>query len=364
MRATVMRQGALVVDDLDDPTPGPGQVLVRTVACGICGSDLHALAHTEEMIAMTRAGGSPMPGMPDIEVMDPARDVVLGHEFSAEVVELGANTGNRAVGDLVVSMPIAFDSHGLHPLGYSNTYPGGYGELMVLSEMLTLEVPNGLSGEHASLTEPMAVGHHAVNKSWAGQGHAAVVMGCGPVGLAVIAALALAGIEPIVAADFSPTRRRLASVMGAHRVVDPSSQPAVEAWRELDGRKRLVIFEAVGMPGMLEQAMGDAPRGSQIIVVGVCMTPDRVLPGVGVVKELNMQFVFGYDPVEFAETLRHIAEGEIDVEPLITGTVGLDGVARAFEDLSDPDVHAKILVTPRAWALERHERTRSAPSGS
>lgn len=348
MRATVMRQGQLVVAELDDPTPGPGQVLVRTVACGICGSDLHALQHTDEMISMSEAGGGQplMDGMPPMEVMDPSRDVVMGHEFCAEVVELGPNAGNSATGDLVVSMPVAFDMNGLYPIGYSNTYPGGYGELMVLSDMLTLKVPNGLDAHHAALTEPMAVGHHAVEKSWVSAGHAAVVLGCGPVGLAVIAALKLKDVEPIVAADFSPKRRELALAMGAHEVVDPREQPAVEAWRALDGRKPLVIFEAVGVPGMLEQAMRDAPRATQILVVGVCMKPDQVLPMVGVVKELNMQFVFGYDPMEFAETLRRVAEGEVAVEPLITGTVALDGVAQAFRDLADPETHAKILVVP------------------
>ena len=86
--------------------------------------------------------------------------------------------------------------------------------------------------------------------------------------------------------------------------------------------------------------------GSQIVVVGVCMVPDTVRPMVGVGKELNVQFVLGYDPTQFQTTLRRIAEGEIDVTPMITGQVALDGVARAFEELGDPDAHAKILVVP------------------
>src|SRR5947208_9959501 len=166
--------------------------------------------------------------------MDLARDVVMGHEFVAEVVELGENVGNSKVGDLVVSMPMTFDERGIFPIGYSNDYPGGYGELMALSDMLSIRVPNGLSAEHAALTEPMAVGVHAVNKSGIVHGEAAVVLGCGPVGLAVIAALAQHAIEPIVAADFSSKRRALATTMGAHEAVDPRVEPAVDAWRRVD----------------------------------------------------------------------------------------------------------------------------------
>ena len=153
----------------------------------------------------------------------------------------------------------------------------------------------------------------------------------------MIAALARAGVEPIVAADFSPTRRALATTMGAHEVVDPTTEPAIDAWRRLGARAPMVLFEAVGSPGMLDAAMRDAPRGAQILVVGVCMQPDTVRPMLAIGKELNLQFVLGYDPLEFGETLRRIAEGELDVTPLITGSVPIDGVPGAFEALAHPD---------------------------
>jgi threonine dehydrogenase-like Zn-dependent dehydrogenase len=229
---------------------------------------------------------------------------------------------------------------------YSNTYPGGYGELMVLSAMLATPVPNGLDPRLASLTEPMAVGQHAVNRSGIKTGEAALVLGAGPVGLACISALARMGIEPIVAADFSAKRRELALVMGAHEAVDPREEPAIEAWRRVDGAKPVVIFEAVGVPGMIDQAMRDAPRQSRVLVVGACMEPDTVRPIIGVGKELTISFALGYDPFEFGSTLRTIAEGEVDVTPMITGHVGIDGVPQAFDDLAKPDEHCKILVEP------------------
>jgi len=341
-----MRHGALVVDEIPEPHPGSGQILVRTLACGICGSDLHALAHGDLMVEMSQQAGPPADGIPSMEVMDLAHDVVMGHEFAAEVVELGPDVANAEVGDVVVSVPLAFDPAGLHSVGYSNRYPGGYGELMVLNDLLSLTVPNGLAARRAALTEPMAVGLHAVNRSQVAPGHAAVVLGAGPVGLAVIAALHALGVEPIVAADFSETRRRLAVTMGAHEVVDPSTEPAIEAWRRLGAKSPMVIFEAVGVPGMLDAAMSAAPRGAQVLVVGVCMQPDTVRPMLAIGKELNLQFVLGYDPLEFAETLRRISEGELEVDPLITGSVGIDGIPGAFDDLGRPDAHAKILVEP------------------
>jgi threonine dehydrogenase-like Zn-dependent dehydrogenase len=340
MRAAVMREGRLVVDTIADPTPGPGEVLVKTLACGICGSDLHALKFGPQMVESARESGMPFQ-------LDVARDVVMGHEFCAEIVDFGADT-QRALktGTRVVSMPLAVGASGVHGVGYSNDYPGGYGELMLLSELFLLPVPNGLGTDHAALTEPMAVGVHAVAKSRFEPGDAPLVIGCGPVGLAVIAALRLRGAEPIVAADFSPIRRALAARVGAHVVVDPAETKAIDAWQAAAGARPAVIFECVGVPGLLHQVMRDAPRESRILVAGVCMEDDRIRPMLGINKELSLQFVLGYTPIEFADTLGHIAEGRIDVAPLVTGRVGVEGVPGAFAELARPDAHAKILVEP------------------
>ena len=142
----------------------------------------------------------------------------------------------------------------------------------------------------------MAVGLHAVNKAGLTAGDGALVLGCGPVGLAVIAALRLRGIDPIVATDYSPARRALAATMGAHEVVDPAAEPAFEAWRRVGGARPLVVFEAVGVPGMIDEVLRVAPTGSRVVVVGVCMQPDTITPFFGISKELNVQFVLGYDP--------------------------------------------------------------------
>ncbi|MGH8007952.1 MAG: alcohol dehydrogenase catalytic domain-containing protein, partial [Candidatus Binatia bacterium] len=283
MRAAVMRNKKLVVDTLPTPEPGPGEVLVKTLACGICGSDLHALKHAEQLVEASRRSGG-------LFNMDLSRDIVMGHEFCAEIVDHGPNTSKHLqVGTRVCSVPILLRAGSLQTVGYSNDHPGGYGEYMRLSEMLLLPVPNGLPAERAALTEPMAVGLHAVEKAHIEQDDVPLVVGCGPVGLAVIAALRLKGVRPIVAADFSPRRRELAEAVGADVIINPSEKSPYESWREVavwsdpsrapqvpvfisgPSLRPAVIFECVGVPGVIDQIMVAAPPGARIVVVGVCM---------------------------------------------------------------------------------------------
>jgi threonine dehydrogenase-like Zn-dependent dehydrogenase len=337
MRATIFRGGDLVVDTMPAPLPAQGQVLVTTLACGICGSDLHAARHAHRMVEVTRRVPGRVP-------MDLSRDIVFGHEFCCEVLDYGPKTEKKLKpGTRVCSMPLMMEADGPKGMGYSNTYVGGYAEQMLLSAPLMLEVPNGLPTEHAALTEPLAVGVHAVEKGLLRGDEAPLVIGCGPVGLAVIAALRLKNVRPIVAADFSPKRRDLAVKMGADVVLDPGKE---DPYAKLASDKRAVLFECVGVPGLIQQTLEKAPRDAKIVVVGVCMEADAIEPMFGIVKELSLQFVLGYTPEEFARSLRLLAEGAVDAPSLITGKVGLDGVKGAFEELGNPERHTKILVEP------------------
>ena len=337
MRASVLRDGRMVVrDDAPDPVPGPGQVLVAVKACGICGSDLHFAAHGAQVLEMTSRVARGMGGMH----VDLARDVYMGHEFSAEVLEAGPDTETHPAGTLVTSLPLVLSDKGVEPIVYSNTTIGGYAERMLLSAMLLLPVPNGLDRKNAALTEPLAVGLHAVNKSNIAPGETALVLGCGPIGTAIIACLKARGIETIAASDFSPKRRELATAMGAHQVLDPAQGSP------FDSVKAAVVFEAVGVPGIIDDVLLRARPGTRLVVAGVCMESDTVHPFFAIAKEMSVQFCLAYTPEEFADSLRAIAEGDIDVTPLITGEVGLDGVGAAFDDLAEPERHCKILVTP------------------
>jgi 2-desacetyl-2-hydroxyethyl bacteriochlorophyllide A dehydrogenase len=339
MRAAVLREGRMVYrDDVPDPVPESGQVLVAVRSCGICGTDLHFAAHGDEMLALTEQMADSI-GAGGMKV-DLNNDVFMGHEFSAEVLEAGPDTDTHAPGTLVTSIPVLLSSRGVEPILSSNSTIGGYAERMLLSAPLLLSIPNGLDPKHAALTEPMAVGLHAVNKSNVQRGETALVLGCGPIGIAIIAALRFRGVETIVAADFTPKRRGLAAAMGAHQTVDPAQSSP------FDTAKPDVVFEAVGVPGIIDDVLLRAKPGTRLVVAGVCMQPDTVHPLFAIAKEINVQFVLAYDPQEFADSLRAIAEGEIDVSPVITGDVGLEDVGTAFDDLADPERHCKILVTP------------------
>jgi threonine dehydrogenase-like Zn-dependent dehydrogenase len=217
---------------------------------------------------------------------------------------------------------------------------------MVLTVAGCLPIPNGLDPRLAALTEPVSVGVGAVGRSRIRPGDSALVYGCGPIGLAIIGALSALGIEPIVASDLLPARRELATRMGAHVVVDPAEEPAVEAWRRAAGPRPGITFEAVGVPGMIERVMADAPPEGRIVVAGACMQRDSIRPMIGLNKSLMVQFSGGYTPEQFAQTLRDIAEGRLDVAPLVTGSVGIAEVPQVFEALARPSAHAKVLIEP------------------
>jgi threonine dehydrogenase-like Zn-dependent dehydrogenase len=310
----------------------------------------------EHMIDLSRRAGGMGTGF------DPSADTVFGHEFCAEILDHGPGSPKTLKpGTRIVSVPATLTATGAELLGFSNRLPGGFAERMLLSEALVLEVPNGLPTEHAAMTEPFAVGAHAVAKARMDQDSVALVVGCGPVGLAVIGALKAQGHGPVIAADFSPRRRAAAERLGADIVLDPALESPHDRWEALGVPKaraaqmmrmmgqtfgRPVIFECVGAPGVLQGLIEAAPAGAQIVVAGVCMETDRIEPSIAITKEIELTFVFGYSPEEFAATLHQLAEGVIDVSSLVTGRVGLDGVAQAFKDLGDPEAHVKVLVEP------------------
>src|SRR5262245_55957493 len=197
LKAAYMRSGNLEVGALPDPVPKDGEVIVRTLACAVCASDLHVLQHGRQLTEWSRAENGPFK-------MDLDRPVVLGHEYCAEVIDYGPGT-NRAlpVGTLVTSSPVVIGAHGIAGVGLSNDYPGGFGEYMLFSEGLMRRVPDSLGARLASLTEPVSVGIYYVRVAELREGDVPLVIGCGAIGLAVVAALRRAGARPILAVDFA-----------------------------------------------------------------------------------------------------------------------------------------------------------------
>ena len=359
MNVVAMVNSGLEVIEAPIPQPGTGEVLVKTLAAGICGSDLHALAHGAELIAGVRA-------VAGVEIFKLDEPVVMGHEFCAEVVEYGPDTrGTLAPGTRVTSAPFLLRPPGAITIGYAGfDTPGAYSQYMVLSEDLLVPVPDDLPSDIATLAEPLAVALHAVNRGALGSDDVPIVIGCGPIGLAVIAVLKMRGIGPIIAADFSPTRRAMAEKLGADLVVDPRETSPYDSWQSVAaatnpadmGRQTVmfpgfafrpsVVFECVGVPGVIQQILAGAAPCSKVVVAGLCMEQDSFEPTFAVLKEVDIVFSMSYTLEEFAQALGHLAAGELQVAPLITSHVGLHEVPEAFARLADPERDAKIIVVP------------------
>jgi 2-desacetyl-2-hydroxyethyl bacteriochlorophyllide A dehydrogenase len=272
--------------------------------------------------------------------------VVLGHEFCAEVVDYGPDTERTfRPGAAVCSVPVVIRKEGAIPVGYSDELPGGFGEYMVLSTQLLSPVPSGTSPRHAALTEPMAVGLHAVNLARLTGNETVVVIGAGPVGLAVLMHLKQRGASPVIVSEPSHGRRALAERLGADILIDPTNDRLYER-TEIRQRRDVVFFECVGVPGMIDQVFAGAPRHARLVIVGVCLQTDHSRPLIAINKELNVQYVLGYTFDEFTHTLALIADGKLDVEPLVTHEVALSRVAETFDALARPTAYGKVLVNP------------------
>ncbi|EGD54243.1 alcohol dehydrogenase GroES domain-containing protein [Gordonia neofelifaecis NRRL B-59395] len=382
----VCHKGSLEVREVEVPEPGPGHVLIKVLRAGICGSDLHARVHGDVVADIGEKVGYD-------HFMRPSQAVVMGHEFVGEVVSYGPKCRKRwRPGTAVVAMPIIRHDGEVEMVGLSERAPGAYSEYLLVQEDLTMPVPEGLDADLAALTEPLAVAHHAVRRSDVGRRDVAVVVGCGPIGLAVVLMLKAAGVKTVIASDLSDLRRGLARQCGADVVVDPAvdspwdavpaqekhftragdlfsvafdamhalqAVPGVPWWALMNVADKLsltprgpVVFECVGVPGMIDDLVTHAPFRSRVVVVGVCMQPDVFQPAMASNKEVDLRFVFGYDPAEFRNTLHLIARGKVRPQPLLTGTVGLGGTASAFEALGSAQSHAKVLIDPSSDVVE------------
>ena len=344
MRAMVLRGRTLSVEEVERPRPGPGQVLARVRACGVCGSDLHYARFADQF-----AGSGALQGTGAMAGADGPPAIIMGHEYVAEVVETGPGVTSPAPGTRVTSVPVLPDPaspRGTQAIGYSPTVPGAYGEYILLSSSLALPVPDGVSDVLGSATEPCAVGLHAVRQSHVDADERVLVMGAGPIGLMTLLWLKQHGVRQVVVSEPAPPRREMALRLGADAVLDPSQGEVGTRFAEAAGGPPGVVFECVGVPGTLQQAIELVERQGRIVVVGVCMQEDRIRPSLALTKHLPLQFVLGYSADEFAETLDAITAGAVDPAPMITGTVTLDELPRAFEELGDPRDCMVTLVFP------------------
>ncbi|MDG2270886.1 MAG: zinc-binding dehydrogenase [Halioglobus sp.] len=341
MKAAVFKEVGkpLVLESVEDPSPEPSELVMKVNFCGICGTDLHA---TRE--GLTTAGCGQ----------------ILGHEYVGEIVEVGkATDGQWKVGDRVCAMPFIgcgrclscasgrfFECADKKVSGVDD--PGGFAEFVTTGSRETILLPDDLDLQSAALVEPLAVGIHAVRVADVKAGSRVMVIGAGPIGLAVALWCRFFGAREVVVSEVAKTRATLAKTMGATAVIHPDLESGAEAllqqFSDVAGGAPDVIFECVGAPGILQQCIEMAPHRGKIIPVGVCEQPDAIIPFFGLVKELRIQFAIAYTRDDFDTCVAMLGERRIDVSPMVTDIVSLDDLPSAFEALRMPSHQCKVLA--------------------
>ena len=332
------------VEELEIPQPKANQIKIEVKYCGICGSDLHEYLGGPIFIPVDK----PHPYTGE------KAPLVMGHEFSGEVVEVGPEITKFKVGDRVTVEPI-HAKDGLK--GKYNLDPnlnfiglagggGGFSEYVVVNEDQAHKLPDNVDFEQGALTEPAAVGLYAVRQSRIQAGDTAAVFGCGPIGLLVIDALRAAGASRIFAVELSPERQAKAKELGAI-VVDPSKEDAVESIRRQTNGGVNVSFEVTGVPVVLQQALDVAEKGGELIVVSIWEKPATIHPNEIVIQEKTMKGVIAYRDV-FPKVLELMGKGYFSKDILVTKRIKLeDIVEEGFNALVKEKSQVKILVSPK-----------------
>ncbi|MGB8363309.1 MAG: zinc-binding dehydrogenase [Rhizomicrobium sp.] len=342
MKAAYILNGTVHVGEVPDPVPSKGQALVRTHSCGLCASDAHFLHAGQNIVDLSRKHGGPYASL------DLSRPFVPGHEYVGEVIDYGPDS-KRTVkpGRKVTSVPIMRQSGAHAVIGFNNDCPGGFGEYMLLDEDIVMEVPSDLDDDMAAMTEPLAVGLEHARRGRPTKDDVALVVGCGAIGLGVIAGLKLMGIAPIIAADFHEERRAVAIQMGADIAVDPRELSPYDPFPDLGMRRASLVYECVGLPGLLQQIIQSVGFDARIVMGGYCMEPDQLFVFSAQNKRLTVHFAGGEEPQDMELALRSIANGSIDIKPWLGARIGLAGVEGALNKISSPSAPVRTVVDPR-----------------
>jgi len=320
----------LAFETLPDPTPDAGQLVVRVGRCGICGSDLHM---TEDAAYGCKHGD------------------VLGHEFAGEVVGLGSEVEDLKMGDLVSVIPLMSCGHCEHcrkgEVQWCSQFGlqgGGYAEYALTRPNQCIKLPTDLSLADGAIIEPLAVALHGVNLSGVAAGDRVLVLGAGPIGLSVAFWAKRRGAEVAVQdiADFQESR---ALDLGADTFVVDPSDPIGSAERALGG-KADVVFECVGIPGLIDQAVQQVRNRGTILLLGLCTRPDPINSFAMLSKEVRLVTSAFFTVPEYQASLDALAAGAIQPRLLVTDTISLAETPGVFESLKHRTSQCKVLISP------------------
>ncbi len=337
MKACVFKAiGApLEVVELPDPIAGPGELVVRVKACGICGSDLHAATSAKANLAL---------------------GTVMGHELAGVVDRIGPNVNGFEPGDPVVVMSylacgecascragIGVRCEAMTLVGFGEA-PGGYAELIKTRPGSVFKIPPTMSFRAAATVEPLVVGLHGLRRARFQAGETCVIMGAGSIGLMTLLWARFAGARAIVVSELLLDRREVALKLGADAAIDPRMHSPSATMQRLTGAGPNVVFECIGEAGTMAQAISHAPRGGRVTILGVSMEDDGFPPGLAMSKELEINFSLGLEPGEIETAIAVLASGRLSTDPMITHTVGIEDLPRAFAALSRPTRQTKVML--------------------
>jgi len=336
VKALVYRgQQGMVVEEVADPQPAAGEVLVKVRYCGICGSDVHLFAKGVFFLGTTP-----------------------GHEVSGEVVSLGSDVSGWQPGDRVVVKhrncgQCEYCLSGrpqlcLQPEGFGmGIRRGAFAQLLVSHHSTLLQVPPGLHMAHAALAEPLAVAVHAVDASGIEAGQAAVVTGAGPIGLLITEVLRDRRVQPIIVSEPSAPRRTLAAKIGPDHVVDPNVASLADLVHSQTGLGVHAVFECTGVPEAANPALGLLRPGGTMLVVGHSEKSYTLSSLMVMARELRIQGVFGSGG-RFPAALDLLAAGKVHCQDIITRIAPLAEAEACLRELGDARSEGKVLIDP--WA--------------
>ncbi|MAF48790.1 MAG: alcohol dehydrogenase catalytic domain-containing protein [Rhodospirillales bacterium] len=333
MKAAVFKERGqpLAIEDIADPTPGPGEVVLEVGRCGICGSDLHV---TDEPSHLAPFGK------------------VLGHEYAGQVIAIGKGVERIKTGDNVAVMPLSSCGQCANCLGGEPAWcaerqidGGGYAQFSLTHERQCVKLPATLSMEDGALVEPMAVGLHTVAQSGLGAGDRVLVYGAGPIGLATVFWLKRMGAGMIAVTARTTQRKELALQMGADLFVTPSDDPPAAAIEAMGGPAD-IVFECVGVSGLLQQSILSVRMRGTVVLAGLCFHPDSIVPAAAVVREARIQPAAFYSLAEFQHAAEPLDQGAVEPAMMVTDTVDLSDMPPVFEALRERTTQCKVMVKP------------------
>lgn len=321
----------LAFETLPDPTPGEGDVVVRVARCGICGSDLHM---TEDPAYGCQKGD------------------ILGHEFAGEVVALGRNAEGLKTGDLVSVIPLKScgncESCRKGEVQWCASFGlqgGGYAEYAVTRPNQCVKLPVDLTLADGAIIEPLAVALHGVNLSGMKAGDTVLVLGAGPIGLATAFWAKRMGASRVAVQDISTFQEQRALDMGADIFVVDPADPIGSAERALGGQAD-IVFECVGLPGLIAQAVSQVRNRGTILLLGLCTRPDTFNSFAMLSKEVRLVTSAFFTVQEYEAALDALAQGAIEPRLLVTSTITLDATPEIFESLKQRSGQCKVLIAP------------------